>query len=56
MNFTFSNNFKTPTIKHKPRMLDNTKLEPPKIPTFQLLKYNMISRVQNYSPCKSCGK
>jgi hypothetical protein len=56
MNFTFSNNFKSPNIKPNPKMLNNTKLEPPKISSYELLKYNMIHRIQNNSSCKSCGK
>ena len=57
MNFTFSNTFTSLKIKPTPKMLNNTKPDdPPKILPHQLLKYNMIGRVQNYSPCKSCGK
>ena len=57
MNFTFSNSFAHSKLKHTPKLLNNTKVdEPPKIIPHQLLKYNMIGRVQNYSPCKSCGK
>jgi predicted SprT family Zn-dependent metalloprotease len=56
MNFTFSNNYKKPNITLNPKMLDNTKPEIVKISPHQFVKYNMFDRIQNNSPCKSCGK